>query len=140
MTLQKEPHLDWLVGRSIKAIEKRASSWWFVLDDGSTISTEEHWRLLFAKGLLVGSECDGQIRHQQVPANAAEWAKSAIADAKIEHVGPRPPTGDLLLSFDNGMVLEFLVLSHERDAWAVRHTNGSETVICTGGSGIGVYQ
>jgi hypothetical protein len=139
MSLERQPEMDWLVGRSIKAIEKHESSWLFILDDGSTISTEEHWRLLFIKGLLVGSACHGSVRYHPDLADAAKWALSVIKDAKIRHFSTRPPTRDFLLSFDNGMVLEFLVLSHEREAWAVGLKDSADKVICTGGSGVGVY-
>ena len=56
---QVPPDMAWLIGRTLKDVGKRDYSWFFALDDGSSISTESPWRLVIAKGIVVTSEDDG---------------------------------------------------------------------------------
>jgi len=48
--------LTWLIGRQLKAIEKKDYSWFFIFDDDSNIATEGPWRLVAAEGIVVTSE------------------------------------------------------------------------------------
>ena len=56
---ERTPHMTWLIGRTIKQVEKIDGSWCFVLDDASSIGTESPWRLVASGGIVVTSEDDG---------------------------------------------------------------------------------
>jgi hypothetical protein len=134
-TIQDEPKPDmtWLIGRTIKNVEKVDYSWFFVLDDGSSIGTESPWRLVTVNGIVVTSEDHGHPFGLPVPVNAAERIIKTIAQCPVSRFELRNDTSDLVLHFVNDVLLEFLNLSCGYEGWRTVH--GQQEVICMGGGG-----
>jgi hypothetical protein len=129
-----KPDMTWLIGRRIKDIENKDYSWFFFLDDGSTVGTESVWRLITAKGIAVTSEDDGQPFGLPVPVNAAARVKDAVGQNPITRFELEKATSDLVLHFSNDTTIEFLNLSCGYEGWRTVH--GAQEVICMGGGGL----
>jgi hypothetical protein len=123
--------MTWLIGRRIKEVKKKDSSWIFALDDGSTITTESHWRLITAKGIVVVSEDDGHPFGLSAPVDAAGRLKDTVGQNTITRFELKELTSDLVLHFPNGSAIEFLNFSCGYEGWRTVH-RGQE-VICLGG-------
>ncbi len=80
------PDMTWLVGRTIKNVEKQDYSWFFVLDDGSSIGTESPWRLITAAGIVVTSEDDGHPFGLPAPVNAADRVTTTVGHEPIDRL------------------------------------------------------
>ena len=125
------PDMTWLVGRTLKSVEKIDYSWLFVLDDGSSVGTESPWRLVTAQGIVITSEDDGHPFGLPAPVNAADRVTNTIGHNRISRFELRERTGDLVLYFAGDASIEFLNLSCGYDGWRTVH--GRQEVICMGG-------
>jgi hypothetical protein len=121
-----------LVGRTLKEVEKKDSSWFFVLDDGS-IATESPWRLTTAEGIVVTSEDDGHPFGLPAPVNAADSVSKTVDQSPVNRFELRDRSSDLVLHFANGSTIEFLNLSSGYEGWRTDH--GRQSVFCMGGGG-----
>jgi len=130
---QPKPDMTWLIGRRIKEVEKVDYSWYFVLDDGSSIGTESPWRLASDRGIVVASGDDGHPFGLPTPMNAAERVKQTVAQSPIARFELKERTSDLVLYFANNAFIEFLNLSCGYEGWRTLH--GQQEVICMGGGG-----
>jgi hypothetical protein len=126
-----KPDMTWLIGLRLKELEKKDYSWFFLLDDGSTISTESPWRLLTAKKIAVTSEDDGHSFGLLIPVNAASRVMEAVGLNPICSWELKEATGDLVLHFPGKTAIEFLNLSCGYDGWRTCH--GTQEVFCLGG-------
>lgn len=126
-----KPDMTWLIGRTIKKVEKIDYSWFFVLDDGSSIGTESPWRLVTAQGIIVTSEDDGHPFGLPAPVNAADTVTNTVGLNPINRFELRERTSDLVLHFANDAAIEFLNLSCGYEGWRTVH--GQQEVICMGG-------
>lgn len=131
---QMKPDMTWLIGRTIKAVQKKDYSWFFYLDDGSGIGTESPWRLVTARGIVVTSEDDGHPFGLPAPVNAAERVTQTVVESPIKQFDLRDRTSDLVLHFANDAAIEFLNLSCGYEGWHTGH--GHQQVICMGGGGL----
>jgi hypothetical protein len=127
--------MTWLVGRTIKKVEKIDYSWFFVLDDGSSIGTESPWRLITANEIVVTSEDDGHPFGLPVPVNAAERVTKAIVQNPVSRFELREGSSDLVLRFAGDAAIEFLNLSCGYEGWRTVH--GQQQMICLGGGRLG---
>jgi len=123
--------MTWLVGRTLRSVEKIDYSWCFVLDDGSSIATESPWRLVAAKGIVVTSEDDGHPFGLLAPVNAVDRVTNTVGHNPINRFELREGTGDLVLHFAGDASIEFLNLSCGYEGWRTVH--GQQEVICMGG-------
>jgi hypothetical protein len=126
--------MSWLVGRTIKKVEKTDYTWCFVLDDGSTIGTESPWRLITAEGIVVTSEDDGHLFGLPAPVNAGDRVTTTVGHNPITRIELREGANDLLLHFATEATIEFLTLSCGYEGWRMVH--GQHEVICMGGGGL----
>jgi hypothetical protein len=126
--------MTWLIGCTLKNVRKIESSWSFVLDDGSSISTESPWRLVMAKEIVVTSEDDGHPFGLPIPVNAPDRVTNTVGQSPIHRFELREGTSDLVLWFANGATIEFLNLSCGYEAWHTIHSQ--QEVICMGGGGL----
>jgi hypothetical protein len=131
--IQDRSKLDmtWLVGRIIEKCEKIDYSWFFILDDGSSIGTESPWRLVTANGIVVASEDDGHPFGLPAPVNAVDRVTNTVGHNPIRRFELREGTSDLVLHFAGDAVIEFLNLSCGYEGWRTVH--GQQEIICMGG-------
>ncbi len=127
--------MNWLVGRTIKKVEKIDYSWFFVLDDGSSIGTESPWRLSTADGIVVTSEDDGYPAGSPDAVSAVERVIKTVARSPISGFELRERTSDLVLHFACDAAIDFLSLSCMYDGWRTVH--GQHEVFCLGGGRLG---
>jgi hypothetical protein len=128
-----KPDMTWLIGRKIQDVEKVDYSWFFVLDDGSSIGTESPWRLVTVKGIVVTSEDHGHAFGLPAPVNATERVTKTVAQSHVSGFELKEGTSDLVLHFENSASIEFLNLSCGYESWRTVH--GQQEVICMGGGG-----
>ncbi len=132
-----KPDMTWLVGRRVNEVEKKDYSWFFRLDDGSSIATESPWRLITADGIAVTSEDHGHQFGLPAPVDAAQVVKACIQDKTVERFELDDRTGDLCLHF--GMTaIQFVTLSAGYEGWRTGH--GDQQVICMGGGHLTIFQ
>jgi len=124
------PDLKWMIGQSIKEIEKKDYTWFFRLDDGTVIGTEDSWRLVGAERIVMTSEDHGQQFGHDSPVDAADIVKAETKGKALTHAEVDMKTGDLTLSIASTS-LTFLCLSSGYEAWRITH--GDLEYICTGG-------
>lgn len=127
-----KPDMTWLVGLHVSNVEKRDHTWFFVLDDGSTIATESAWRLTRDAKIVVTSEDDGHQFGLPAPVDARARVKEAIGQASIIRFELRETTSDLVLHFPDAVAIDFLNLSCGYEGWRAVY-NGRETVSLGGG-------
>jgi hypothetical protein len=82
-----KPDLTWLAGLRLTEVVQKDYTWFFVFDDGSTISTESAWRLLSSAEIIVTSEDDGHHFGFAAPVNAAERVTLTVAQSAIHWHG-----------------------------------------------------
>jgi hypothetical protein len=128
--------LSWLVGRRLKSVEKKDFSWFFILDDSSTVSTESHWRLIQQRVVLT-SDDDGQLFGLTAPVNAAKRVTEVIGDKLVDRFELDECTGDLSLCFDNHATVQFITLSSGYEGWRLGH--GDQQIICLGGGELSIF-
>ena len=126
-----KPDMGWLVGRRIISVEKTDCSWFFVLDDGSSIGTESLWRLVADNKIVVTSEDHGHPFGLPAPVDAVERAMKTVGQNPISRFELRDATSDLVLHFANDASIEFLNLSCGYESWRTVHEQ--QEVICMGG-------
>ena len=128
-----KPDMTWLIGRRITRVEKTDYSWFFLLDDASSIGTESVWRLVTVEGIVVTSEDHGHPFGLPAPVDAAERVTKTVDQSPVTAFELREDTGDLVLHFTNDASIEFLSLSCGYEGWQTVH--GQQEVICLGGGG-----
>ena len=124
-------NLKWIIGRRIKDMGRQDYTWFFVFNDGGSITTESTWRLVTAEGIKVTSEDHDQKFGLPVPLDAIGVLKKTIIEQTIEQYKLEPRTGDLSLLFGNACELQFLNLSSGYESWHIVH--GAQEIICMGG-------
>lgn len=123
--------LSWLVGRRCNAVHRDEFSWIFIFDAG-TVTVPSLWRLIEAGRIRVTSEDHGHQFGLPAPVDARAEVESRLLPHAIESAKVRADTGDLILEFAGGLVLELLQTSSGYEAWHLMSPDG-ETVIATGG-------
>lgn len=125
------PNLEWMIGLSIVAVEKKDYTWFFRLNDGAAIAaTDSPWRLVTPKGIAITSEDHGHQFDLPNPVDAAEIVKPQALGRKIDNCEVDEKTGDLTLHMGS-ISLTVPCLSSGYEAWHVTH--GSLEIVCTGG-------
>jgi hypothetical protein len=133
----------WLLGTTLSEVNKDAFNWSFRFcvptaaqsADGDcvhagTVSTGGIWRLAVpGGGLRVTSDDDG---HFTPRVDAARDVAEATYCRAVASVNVRDATGDLVLTFGDGTVLEFLQVSSGYEAWHTIDAKG-ELFCCGGG-------
>jgi len=99
--------LSWLIGRRLQSVEKKDFSWFFLLDDGTSIASESQWRLVEQR-VVVSSEDHGHRFGLPSPVNACEVVRQNIVDSFVARFELDNQTSDLSLCFNNGATLQFL--------------------------------
>jgi hypothetical protein len=127
-----------LIGNSLRSVEKRDYSWFFVFSDEFTVVTEAPWRFITHDGIYVTSEDHGHQFGLPEPVDAAHRVMIRAATQVVTAALINPLTGDLTFHLGEQTRLEFLQMSCGYEAWRLYH-GGTET-ICTGGGAIAYFQ
>jgi len=125
------------VGTSLRSLERKDYSWFFVFGDSLRIDTESFWRFVAPEGIIVTSEDHGHQFGLPQPVGAAQRVTSRLAGHRIQSVGCDPQTGDLLVTFEERLCLQFLQPSCGYESWRATTPYGES--ICMGGGEIAYF-
>ena len=120
-----------LVGHTLRTVEKRDHSWFFIFGDEMKIVTESPWRFITPERIFVTSEDHGHPFGLPAPVDAAERVMSSTNDLRVSAASIHETTGDLQVHFGPKVYLEFLQMSGGYESWRL-YIHGAET-ICMGG-------
>jgi hypothetical protein len=129
--------LTWLVGRRCDVIHRDEFSWNFVFDAGA-VTTPFLWRLIEGGRIRVTSGDHGHQFGLPAPIDARFEAESILRARAIESAKVRADTGDLILEFTGGVVLELLQTSGGYEAWHLISPDG-RSVVATGGGELAMW-
>ena len=123
--------LSWLTGRRLQVVDKQDYSWFFEFDDKGSVTTESNWRLL-DKRVVVTSDDHGHKFGLPAPVDAAALIRQKVGDNPVDYVHLDDRTGDLSISFSNGVMLQFLTTSGGYEGWRIGHPirHPGQLVIC----------
>ena len=130
------PDFTWMVGQRLDDAARQNFTWWFVLADGSSITTDAFWRLVTPNGIEASASDDGQTFGKHTSFDSITRALEATKEKKIVGVRVAEHTSDLVLTFESDIRLDFLNLSSGYESWRVQH--GSQDVICMGGGRLSI--
>jgi hypothetical protein len=137
-TLSNNSYSKPLIGQTLRSVEKKDYSWFFVFADEISIVTEGPWRFLSADGIVVTSEDDGHQFGLPAPVDAADRVLTGISRKTVVAASIIPSTADLIVDFGSQVHLQFLQMSCGYESWRL-YIRGSET-ICMGGGDIAYFQ
>src|SRR5262245_6844129 len=129
--------LSWLVGRRCTRIQCDEFSWTFAFDSGE-LRTPCLWRLVESGRIRVTSEDHGHQFGLPAPLDARHSAESSLGARTIESARVRADTGDLILEFTGGVVLELLQTSSGYEAWKLASPDG-DCIVATGGGELCIW-
>lgn len=129
--------LSELVGLSLTTVQREGSSWGFHLSGGDAIFTEAPWRLLTPNGLFISSGDDQERFGQPEIVDAGDELTEELQGAAITAAHYIVGTGDLIMEFPAGRILQFLQLSSGYESWRL-HLRDAE-FICLGGGGLAEF-
>lgn len=118
-----QPELDAycqpLLGLRLLSVSKLDYTWIFRFADGSLVLTESSWRLVADKAVRTSSEDHGQQFGLPAPVDAAKRVSSKIGRGQIVAASISAISGDLVIEFKGGVVLQFLQMSAGYEAWTL---------------------
>jgi hypothetical protein len=121
-----------LVGRKLVLLERMEFSWLFKFEDVATLTTECPWRIITRVGISLASPDNGQSFGRQTAIDAQAEAERLVLGKSIHRAIVRDDTGDLVLDFGDGLLLEALNTSAGFEAWHLNRPEG-RTLICGSG-------
>src|SRR6266496_2029057 len=127
-----------LVGQTLRSVEQKDYSWFFVFADEISIVTESPWRFLNADGIVVTSEDQGHQFGLPAPVDATERVLAGVSRRTVVAASITRPAADLIVDFGSHVLLQFFQMSCGYESWRL-YIHGSET-ICTGGGDIAYFQ
>lgn len=130
--------LTWLVGKKLEKSEKKDYSWFFTFSEDGSIATESPWRLITNEGVRVTSEDHDQLFGLKEPVDATVRVLAATTGKKVLAYRVAERSSDLIVTFENGVHIEFLNLSCGYEAWRTSHPSGE--VICLGGGKLAIFK
>jgi len=130
--------LSWLIGRRCSAVHRDEFSWSFLFDP-AVITTPCLWRLIEAGRIRVTSDDHGHQFGLAAPVDARHEAESILLSHAVESANVRASTGDLILEFADGLVLELLQTSAGYEAWHLVSPDG-QSVVATGGGELATWK
>jgi hypothetical protein len=119
-------------------VEKKDYTWFFVFSGPITLSIDSAWRLITKDGIVVTSDDHGQQFGLKEPVDAGERVMIATKQKKVFAYRIAERTSDLLLQFEDDVLLEFLNMSCGYESWSVDH--GVSRIICLGGGELAILQ
>lgn len=125
--------LSFLIGSRLTCVKAREYDWAFEFADGTGIVAESsHWRLLDGNTVIVTDEDHGQLFGLAVPVDAAGVVYAELDGATLCLV-QFSKVSDLMLSFTNGRILEFLISSAGYENWHIYGPDKRHTFAIGGG-------
>ncbi|HEY9218584.1 MAG TPA: DUF6188 family protein [Phenylobacterium sp.] len=128
---------DRLLGHRISSVDhSEDGTWVFSLTSGATLAVECGWRIVAGGKLAVASADDDQSFGLGAPLDAAERAGKFLSGGTLDMLSVRAETGDLVLTFADGVRLEVINRSSGFEAWQVdaqpMQASPAPTVVCMG--------
>jgi uncharacterized protein DUF6188 len=111
---------------------RRDFEWVFDFGDAFTLVVGSAWRLRGSDSLLLTDADDGQKYGLPAPVDAEARSNDALADATVSSFELDDSTGDLTITFSNGVSLEVLTDSMGYESWQA-YSNGE--LFAVGGNG-----
>ncbi|MGH8223580.1 MAG: DUF6188 family protein [Woeseiaceae bacterium] len=126
-----------LAGHRLTGVERSENDWLFRFANNVDLRVACPWRIL-AGGRIAHGDCDHAQRFGlPEPVDGADRSKKLLANA-IQGVAIREDTGDLTVSFDDGMALEILNTSSGYEGWQLSDGVGLN-VVATGGGELALW-
>lgn len=119
--------LSAFVGAVLGRVEKRGPAWRFTFGGHLGIGTAQPWRLVAPEGIAVAPDPSTQ-------AEAAKRVMALVASRPVQEAAIARATGDLSITFADGLELHFLQVSGNQESW--RATTGQGEIVCQGGGRI----
>jgi hypothetical protein len=123
--LNKE-NFAWMIGASVVSITCSSPEYgyWSVRfsNDGSIDAENGTWRLSLPAGIVVSSV-------DAAPADAIEKAMAALGKARVIDAFVRPGAPDLVVQFENQLVLDVLANFRQYECWKVMDPSGWTFVV-----------
>ena len=127
-----------LVGHTLRTVEQRDHSWFFIFGDEMSIVTESPWRFITPECIFVTSEDHGHPFGLPAPVDAAARVMSRLDSVRVSAASIHEITGDLHVYFGPEVYLEFLQMSGGYESWRL-YIRGAET-ICMGGGELAHFE
>jgi len=123
-----------LIGTVLQAARPVGDSglWHFEFSGEIVLGTESPWRLVSKDRMELGSQDHGQKFGHAQEVNAPAFITSLLGASEVVQAEVIEPSGDLHISFANGMQLHVVAISSGYEAWQLNGP-GAREVIRTGG-------
>lgn len=115
------------------SVRRTEAGWNFTIGATTQIGGFLLWRLIGPQRIELSSEDDGHKFGLPAPVDAEEEFSALVDKAHIASVSVDPRTGDLMLTFDNDLILQVLVTSSGYECWTVHSGGEFLGAGCSGG-------
>jgi Family of unknown function (DUF6188) len=130
--------LSSLRGASLERIERREHDWRLTFAPGGSLRTESLWRIVAGGRIALSSSDHLQRFGLGAPIDAQQEALNILGTATIAEALLDSDTGDLTLTFESGVRLQFVNASSGYEGWEAVTPDGYQ-VIAMGGGAIAVF-
>jgi hypothetical protein len=140
--LLNKDRFAWMIGASVDSISTAGPPDWSVeLSNGGSVQVETgFWRLSWPGGIVVCSQDHGHKFGLPAPVNVIEDAIAAIGNARIINAFVREGAPDLVLEFDNQLLLDVLVGSVGYECWHMYEPSGWHVIVRGSGEASGLME
>lgn len=139
--LLDKDHLAWMIGATVTAIDFYGTNCWTIdFSNGGYVQGDPGtWRLSRASGIIASSEDHGHQFGLPAPVDSAAQAIAAIGKARVTEAFVRAGAPDLVVQFENQLVLDVLASSFAYECWKIANPSGW-TVVVHGSGEAGGWQ
>jgi hypothetical protein len=120
-----------LIGARLVRVERGEHEWSFVFADDTALTVECLWRIRVGGSVARTRDDDGQWFGLAAPVDAEREAQELLP-GDVRSVRLDEGSGDLVIEFGEGVVLEVLSNSAGYEAWQL-HRGDAMLLVCQGG-------
>jgi len=133
MDFARIPPLALLDSAQLIELTAREHDWIFLFSGGVCVVAEaSHWRLIDDNRVVITDEDHGEVFGLKEPVDAAKLVLEKLAATSVSRI-ELSPVSDLVLSFSNGLTLQFQVGSVGYENWHVYGPDQTHTFAVGGG-------
>jgi hypothetical protein len=135
MTTAKQFLESSLINLPCTEVEKSGHLWQFRFGGGvATLNLECPWRVISQGAIVYGGDDDGQQFGFAAPIDGLRKTTALLAASPVVSLHVREASGDLSLTFENGVLLESFNDSSGYEGWTCSAAEG--TVVAQGGGNL----